>query len=56
MGDVESLEAVLSLGVLEERSDDGVENVLHTGVLDGVVGTIVVLVHSFQPPDVLPPS
>ena len=39
--------------VLQEGLDDRIENVLHTGMLDGVVGAVIVLVHCFEPPHVL---
>jgi hypothetical protein len=42
-----------SVGVFLQFIHHRVENVLHPSVLDGVVGTVVVLVYRFQPTDVV---
>lgn len=41
------------LRVLRQLRDDAREDVLHGGVLDRVVGAVVVLVDRLQPPDLL---
>ena len=43
----------LSAGIIQQRPDDRIEDILDSGVLDRVIGPIIVLIHRLEPSHVL---